>query len=373
MLEKLAQIESSARAELAAATDAAAIESWRLAYLGNSGHLKAMMGGLKDVPKDQKPAVGARLNALKTTLEEALTARKAALGSAASAPAGPTIDVTEPALYFAQDLGRRHILMRVREELVEVFARMGFKTAEGPELEDDEHNFVKLNIPGDHPARDPIDNFYIDDPARVQTPRMLRSQTSTVQIRVMEDAVNAAKGQPNAVGGLTGPIRIIAPGRVYRPDAVDATHSFMFHQLEGLYIDRGVSMADLKATLFQFARAYFGTGGDGGGGGGGGGAANPGLPDGPQIRLRPSFFPFTEPSAEFDLRIRLRPDQPIRWMELGGCGMVHPNVLRHSGIDPEVWNGFAFGFGIERLAMGKYGIPDIRMLFENDLRFLRQI
>jgi phenylalanyl-tRNA synthetase alpha chain len=176
---------------------------------------------------------------------------------------------------------------------------------------------------------------------------MLRSQTSTVQIRVMEAAVAAGGGK------LTSPIKIVAPGRVYRPDTVDATHSFMFHQIEGLYLDRDVSMVDLKSTLLHFARAYFGKDAE--------------------VRLRPSFFPFTEPSAEFDMKIRLRPEQPVRWMELGGCGMVHPNVLKACGVDPEEWRGFAFGFGIERLAMGKYGIPDIRMLFENDIRFLQQL
>lgn len=176
---------------------------------------------------------------------------------------------------------------------------------------------------------------------------MLRSQTSTVQARVMEAAVAAGGGR------LRESIKIIAPGRVYRPDTVDATHSFMFHQIEGLYIDRGVSMADLKSTLLHFARAYFGP-----------------LAE---VRMRPSFFPFTEPSAEVDMKVRLRPDLPERWMELGGCGMVHPNVLRACGVDPSEWTGFAFGFGIERLVMGKYGIPDIRMLFENDLRFLRQV
>jgi phenylalanyl-tRNA synthetase alpha chain len=257
------------------------------------------------------------------------------------------VDMTEPGLIESQGLGRRHILMRVREELVEVFARMGFEVAQGPELEDDEHNFVKLNIPPDHPAREPIDNFYIDDPARVERPRMLRSQTSTVQVRVMEEAVRRGGGR------LQDPIRIVAPGRVYRPDTVDATHSFMFHQIEGLAVDRGVTMADLKTTLLQFARAYFG-------------------PDA-EVRLRPSFFPFTEPSAELDMKIRLRPDGPPRWIELGGCGMVDPNVFTLCGIDPEEWTGFAFGFGIERIAIGKYGIPDIRMFFENDVRFLKQL
>ncbi len=346
MLDLLNQIESSGLAELSAAADPAALEAWRIAYLGSSGKLKTAMGGLKDVPKEQKPAVGAKLNSVKTVLEEAFNTRKAALGSAAPRPT-ESIDMTEPGLLDVRTLGREHIITRVRNELVDVFARMGFEVAQGPELEDDEHNFVKLNIPAGHPARDPIDNFYVDDPRKVDKPRMVRSQTSTVQIRVMEAAVKAGGGK------LTAPIKVVAPGRVYRPDTVDATHSFMFHQIEGLYLDRGVTMADLKTTLLQFARAYFGPDAD--------------------IRLRPSFFPFTEPSAELDMKIRLREDQPVRWMELGGCGMVDPAVLEACKIDPEEWTGFAFGFGIERLAMGKYAIPDIRMLFENDLRFLNQL
>jgi phenylalanyl-tRNA synthetase alpha chain len=348
MLEALEQLESAGLAELSAASDAAALERWRIAYLGSSGKVKAALGAMKDVPKEQKPVVGAKANQVRVRLEEAFAARQATLGGGAKAGAsGPQVDVTEPGLLHSTGLGRQHIITRVRNELVEVFARMGFAVAQGPELEDDDHNFIKLNIPAEHPAREPIDNYYIDEPATAGTqgpPRMLRSQTSTVQIRVMETCL--------AEGG-TPPIRIVAPGRVYRPDEVDATHSFMFHQIEGLYIDRGVSMADLKSTLHHFARSYFG-------------------PDA-EIRLRPSYFPFTEPSAEFDMKIRLRPDQPVRWMELGGCGMVDPAVLTMCGIDPEEWSGFAFGFGIERLAMGKYGIPDIRMLFANDLRFLRQI
>ncbi|MCC6677451.1 MAG: phenylalanine--tRNA ligase subunit alpha [Phycisphaerales bacterium] len=345
-MEMLDQLETRALAELGAAADPAAIEAWRIAYLGANGRLKSAMAGLKDVPKDQKPAVGQRLNTVKQKLEEAFNARK---GDAAAAPAPPSerIDMTEPGLIDTSTIGRRHIITRVRDELVEVFARMGFDVADGPELEDDEHNFIKLNIPDGHPARDPIDNFYVDDPRRFTKPRMLRSQTSTVQIRVMDAAVAAGGGR------LAGPIKVVAPGRVYRPDTVDATHSFMFHQIEGLYIDRGVTMTDLKTTLFQFARAYFGREAE--------------------VRLRPSFFPFTEPSAEFDMRIQLREDQPVRWMELGGCGMVDPAVLEACGIDPEEWTGFAFGFGIERLAMGKYAIPDIRLLFENDVRFLGQL
>jgi phenylalanyl-tRNA synthetase alpha chain len=348
MLDQLATIESEGLASLAAASDAAALEKWRIEYLGTSGKVKAVMGGLKDVPKEEKPAVGQRLNAVKATLERAFEEKKSSVGASASAQAvAAHVDVTEPGVIESNAIGRRHILMRVREELVEVFARMGFEVAQGPELEDEEHNFVKLNIPAEHPARDPIDNFYVDDPAKTQRPRMLRSQTSTVQIRVMEEMVRRGGGQ------LKQAIRVIAPGRVYRPDTVDATHSFMFHQIEGLSVDRGTTMADLKTTLLQFARAYFG-------------------PEA-QVRLRPSFFPFTEPSAEMDMLIRLRPDDEPRWIELGGCGMVDPAVFEACGIDPEEWTGFAFGFGIERIAMGKYGIPDIRLLFENDLRFLRQV
>lgn len=345
MIQQLDQLEQAALAELAAVANLDALETWRVAYLGSNGKLKAAMAGLKDVPKDQKPAVGARLNAIRSALDEAFASRKTALASTAASP--ELIDMTEPGTFVASAPGRRHIVSRVREELVDVFARMGFDVAEGPELEDDDHNFVKLNIPPGHPAREPADNFYVDDPAKTATPRMLRSQTSTVQIRVMEQMV--AKGG----GTLRESIRIVSPGRVYRPDTVDATHSFMFHQIEGLYVDRHVTMADLKTTLFQFVKSYFG--------------------DGAQIRFTPTFYPFTEPSAQFEIFVTLTPGTQPRWIELGGCGLVHPNVLSSCGIDPEQWSGFAFGFGVERLAMGKYRIPDIRMLFENDLRFLKQL
>lgn len=349
MSDRIEQLAAEARARLAAASDGAALDAWKSAYLGAKGQVKGLLAGVKDVPADQRPAYGARVNTLNKELEDALALRRSALGAAASTPSGPTPDVTEPGVHSSTGVGRAHILTRVREELVDVFARMGFTVAEGPELEDDEHNFVKLNIPANHPARDPIDNFYVDDPARTPKPRMMRSQTSTVQVRVLESAV----AQGGGGGKLLGPIKIIAPGRVYRPDTVDATHSFMFHQIEGLYVDRGVTMVDLKSTLLQFAKAYFG-------------------PEA-ELRLRPTFFPFTEPSAELDLKIRLRPDQPVRWMEVGGCGLVHPRVLGMCGVDTEEWSGFAFGFGIERLAMGKYGIPDIRMLYANDARFLTQL
>ncbi len=368
MIDRIEHYQSAALAELAAAgTDASALEAWRLKHLAKSGQLNGLLASLKDVPKEQKPAVGARLNAAKQAIESAFAEAQAAIGAASSAsaakPKGPMLDMTEPGLIDTRAIGRRHILMRVRADLVEVFGRMGFEVAEGPELEDDEHNFVKLNIPPGHPAREPIDNFYVDPPGKVATPRMLRSQTSTVQVRTMEAAMKRVRER----GESGTPIKIISPGRVYRPDTVDATHSFMFHQIEGLCIDRvdgaavgargaeggGVSMADLKTTLLQFARAYFG----------------------PQaeIRLRPSFFPFTEPSAELDMKIALKPGEPPRWIELGGCGMVHPRVLGMCGFDPDQWQGYAFGFGIERLAMGKHGIPDIRLLFENDVRFLQQL
>ncbi len=335
MLDELQDLQTEGLATLAQADDAEALEAWRFRYLGAKGRVKQAAAGFRNVPKDEKPAVGKRLNEVKKALEDAFAEKKAALGPAAKA--GPAIDVTEPGIDPA--LGKRHVITRVREELVDVFARMGFEVATGPELEDDLHNFARLNIPADHPARDPIDNFYVDDPSATKTPRMLRSQTSTVQVRTME------KREP--------PIKIISPGRVYRPDTVDATHSFMFHQLEGLYVDRNVTMADLKSTLLHFARAYFGPDAD--------------------IRLVPSYFPFTEPSAEFYMKFALRPEQEPQWIELGGCGMVDPAVFEAVGYDPEEWTGFAFGFGIERLVMGKYKVPDIRMLFENDVRFLKQL
>ena len=216
------------------------------------------------------------------------------------------------------------------DEVTDVFGRMGFSVAFGPEIEDEHHNFDALNIPSSHPARDPRDNFFMD------AGRMLRAQTSTVQVRVMEAT------QP--------PLRVITVGRVYRPDTHDATHYSMFHQCEGLYVDHEVSMVDLKSTLFQFARAYFG--------------------EDAEIRFRPSYFPFTEPSAEVDMRMQVRGE--MRWVEMGGCGLVDPAVFEQVGYDPDQWQGYAFGLGIDRIAMLKYGISDIRMLFENDARFLRQ-
>jgi phenylalanyl-tRNA synthetase alpha chain len=228
-------------------------------------------------------------------------------------------------------MGKPHVITQTISELLDIFGRMGFGVAYGPEVEDEWHNFVALNIPPEHPARDPLDNFYIEDNV------LLRSQTSTIQIRVMENH------KP--------PIRVVAPGRVYRPDTVDATHMYMFHQLEALVVDEGVTMVDMKTTIEQFIHVFFG-------------------PE-TQWRFRPSFFPFTEPSAEVDLLLTDKAGNET-WVEMGGCGMVDPNVFDAVGIDSEKYTGWAFGFGIERLAMRKYDIADIRWLYENDLRFLNQ-
>ncbi len=335
MLDVIGQIETEGLASLEQASDATALEDWRIAFLGTKGRLKKAMGGMKDVTKADKPAVGQKMNQTKNALESAFKAKSggesdSGSGAAKGKSTGKTLfDITEPGV--DPQLGKRHVITRTISELAEIFARMGFKIAKGPEVEDEWHNFIALNIPDDHPARDPLDNFYLDGK------NLLRTQTSTVQIRVMENS------EP--------PFKVVSMGRVYRPDEVDATHSFMFHQIEGLYVDRNVSVVDLKTTLLQFAKAYFGEEAD--------------------VKLVPSFFPFTEPSAEMYMKMKIKGKWD--WVELGGCGMVDPNVLKAVNIDPEEWTGFAFGLGIERIAMRKYGIPDIRWLYGNDLRFLQQV
>ena len=343
MAEVLAQIEEvarSAESELHAVRSVDELEQFRIKFLGAKGKLKALMPLLGQVPREQKPQVGQQLNALKEHISTRFEQKKTGLSQAAPT-GGEVIDVTEPGKRPA--IGNRHILMKVTDELTDLFGRMGFAVASGPEVEDEFHNFIALNIPKSHPARDPLDNFYLHAGGQSsQNPGeehalLLRTQTSTVQIRIMETQ------KP--------PIRVVIPGRVYRPDTVDATHLFMFHQLEALVVDRNVSMVDLKSTVMQFVRAYFG--------------------EQTKVRFRPSFFPFTEPSAEVDVWLDL-PGGKSRWIELGGCGMVHPNVFQAVGIDPEEYSGWAFGFGIERIAMRKYGITDIRLFVENDVRFLRQ-
>ncbi len=334
MLDLLDDLVGRATAELIDASDADALEAFRVKYLGTKGELKALMGRMKDVPKDLKRDFGQGANALKATLTEAFEGKQASAGAAAKPKAsGPLLDVTEPPA--SARLGRQHVLTQTIDELLEVFGRMGFDVATGPEIEDERHNFVALNIPEEHPARDPLDNFYLDDPFDPNA-AMLRSQTSTIQVRMME------QGPP--------PIRVVATGRVYRPDEHDRTHFSMFHQVEGLYVDERVTMVDLKTTLYQFCRAMFG--------------------EDTEIDLVPSYFPFTEPSAEVYVKMDL--GKGPEWVEIGGCGMVDPAVFEAVGYDPEQVTGFAFGLGIERLAMRKYHVQDIRHLFKNDVRFLRQ-
>ena len=287
-----------------------------------------MMEALRGAPKEKKPTLGKQLNAMKQKLE----AQFALAIDAGGAQSGPDIDMTEPGL--PAGVGRRHVLTRTIADIVDIFGRMGFRVAEGPEVEDEWHNFTALNISEGHPAREGTDNFYMAEQGGIR--RLLRTQTSTVQIRTME------KEKP--------PLKIVAVGRVYRPDTHDATHFSMFHQVEGLCVDKNVSMVDLKTALWQFARACFG-------------------PEA-EVRMRPSFFPFTEPSAEVDMKMKIKGEW--RWVELGGCGMVDPAVFESVGIDPEVWSGYAFGLGVERIAMRRHGISDIRWLYENDARFLRQ-
>jgi phenylalanyl-tRNA synthetase alpha chain len=333
MADALAQIEEVARqaeTELQTVKDPAGLEHYRIKFLGSNGLVKGLAKLIGEAPKEQKRVVGQRVNEVKGRVEESFNSRKLAL---AEDPTGDRdyVDITEPGRQ--PKIGNRHILMKVVDELTELFGRMGFSVATGPEVEDEFHNFVALNIPESHPARDPLDNFYLQSDSEGGQ-LLLRTQTSTVQVRVMQTQ------KP--------PIRVVIPGRVYRPDTTDATHLPMFHQLEALVVDREVTMVDLKSTIMQFAHAYFG--------------------QQTKVRFRPSFFPFTEPSAEVDVWF----EDKGRWIELGGCGMVHPNVFKNCGIDPEEYSGWAFGLGIERIAMRKYGIQDIRSFIENDVRFLKQ-
>ncbi len=336
-VDQLKKLRDEALEALRGVADGEALEAWRVRFLGMKGAIKSAMAQLKDLPREQKPAFGKLANEVKQALSAAFDSCKGDLGSAGGAKS-QAVDMTLPGAPV--NLGRRHIITQTIEEITEIFARMGFAVARGPEVEDEWHIFDALNMPLSHPARDPLESFYV-------TPTViLRSETSNVQIRTMENQ------QP--------PVRVVSPGRAYRPDTVDATHSFMFHQVEGLYVDEGVSMADLKSDVNQFCKAYFG--GD------------------VQTRFRPHFFPFTEPSAEVDISCHICGGADATcpvckgtgWVELGGCGMVDPNVLEAVGYDSEKYTGWAFGLGIERMLMGKYNIPDIRLLFENDVRFLRQ-
>lgn len=338
-LDVLDRLLADAQAAFAAVADAESLEAARIEYLGaKSGRLKVVQKGLGQVPAAEKPAAGKRFNEVKNAIEAAFEqAHAQAQGAATLAGAGDaTFDPTLPGR--RPRLGRLHPITQTIEELKDIMGRLGFTVASGPEIEDEWHNFEALNIPAAHPARDPLENFYLSTAAvgapggANAQPLLLRSQTSTVQIRVME------RTPP--------PVRIISLGRVYRPDTADATHYPMFHQIEGLLIDRGVTMADLKSVLRLFASSFLG--GD------------------VHIRFRPSFFPFTEPSVEVDM------SWGDRWIEMGGAGMVDPAVLQAVGYDPEDVTGFAFGLGVERVCARRHGVTDIREFYKNDVRFLRQ-
>ena len=323
------------------AANAEEIEALRLKYLSKKGEITALMAEFRNVPADQKKTVGMKINELKTVATDKINALKEEFASSGEEFAD--VDLTRTA--YPVDLGTRHPLTMVKNEIVDIFGRMGFVLADGPEVEDDLHVFTKMNFAADHPARDMQDTFFVEtNPNDVTKNILLRTHTSSIQARVMEH------GQP--------PIRIICPGRVYRNEAVSARAHCFFHQLEGLYIDKNVSFTDLKQVMLTFAREMFG-------------------PD-TKIRLRPSYFPFTEPSAEMDISCHICGGvgcgfcKHTGWVEILGCGMVDPNVLEECGIDSSVYSGYAFGMGIERITNLKYQVSDLRMFSENDTRFLEE-
>ena len=325
-MSHLAELVASAKAAISQASDVAALDNVRVEYLGKKGHLTLQMTTLRELPPEERPAAGAVINEAKEQVQQALNARKAELESAAlnARLAAETIDVSLPGRRIEN--GGLHPVTRTIERIERLFGELGFSVATGPEVEDDFHNFDALNIPAHHPARTDHDTFFFNPGL------MLRTHTSGVQIRTMETQ------QP--------PIRIVCPGRVYRNDS-DQTHSPMFHQIEGLYVAEKTSFAELKGLLVNLLNEFF--------------------EKDLKVRFRPSYFPFTEPSAEVDIM-----DERGRWLEVLGCGMVHPSVLSAAGIDPDKYKGFAFGLGVERFAMLRYGINDLRMFYQNDVRFLRQ-
>lgn len=338
MKEKLQSILQSATADLQNIKTARELDDLRVKFLGKKGELTALLKGMKDVAAEERPIVGQMVNDVRATIEEALEKQKAIVENAALAAKlqSEALDVTLPGT--AVPIGKKHPLSIVLDEVKEAFLGLGFSVAEGPEVEFDHYNFEALNIPKDHPARDTQDTFYVSENV------VLRTQTSPVQVRTMEQQ------KP--------PIRVISPGRVFRTDTADATHSPLFHQIEGLVVDKGICMSDLKGILELFAKNLYG--------------------EDTVVRFRPHHFPFTEPSAEMDIQCFQCHGEGCRlckgegWIELLGCGMVHPHVLENCGIDPEVYSGYAFGVGLERTVMGRYKIDDIRMFYENDVRFLSQ-
>ena len=338
MQEKIEQIRNNAEEEITSVSSIAELENVRIKYLGKKGELTLVLRGMGSLPAEERPVVGSLVNKARDFIEEKLSQKEREIKEKLLEERLKTekIDITMPSKKV--ELGSIHPITQIINDVKEIFIGLGYEIAEGPEIELATYNFDKLNTPPDHPARDIQDTFYITDSI------VLRSQTSPMQARVMEQQ------KP--------PIKIICPGKVYRSDSVDATHSPAFHQIEGLVVDKNISMSDLKGTLELFAKKCLG--------------------EKTKIRFRPHHFPFTEPSAEVDVSCFVCGGKGCRvckgegWIELLGCGMVHPNVLRNCNIDPEVYSGFAFGFGVERIAMAKFGIDDMRLLYENDVRFLKQ-
>lgn len=334
MKEQLEQIKAKALADLAAAADMSALDAVRVRVLGKKGELTAVLKQMGKLSAEERPVMGQMANAVRAKLEDALEKRRAALDAAAleSKLEAEAVDVTIPGKPV--EMGHQHPMNRVLQEVKEIFIGMGYQIVDGPEIEEAAYNFTKLNIEEGHPSRDRSDTFYFDDDDSV----LLRTQTSPMQIRVMEQQ------KP--------PIRMLAPGRVFRKDEADATHSPMFHQVEGLWLGENISFADLKGVYSMFLRRFFET-------------------DDLIVRFRPSYFPFTEPSVEVDMMFTTG-SRKGKWLEISGAGEVHPTVVRNYGLDPEQYCGFAFGSGLERLTMLRYGIDDLRLFFEGDLRFLRQ-
>ena len=331
-------IKTEINSQIQNVNSAESLEEFRVKYLGRKGIIAQLTSAIPNLPAEERGKFGQQVNALKNQLLSLISEKTQNLSVGPSQSSSRAVDISMPGI--ASEPGRLHPLTQVMDEICAIFSRMGFSVVEGPEIETEYNNFTGLNIPLEHPSRDVFDTFYLKTKQRL----LLRSHTSPVQIRVMKSR------KP--------PLAVVVPGRVYRPDAVDASHSFMFHQIEGFMVDKGIRFSDLKGALEVFAKAVFG--------------------NDIKMRFRPHFFPFTEPSAEVDISCIICQGKGCSvcgkkgWLEILGSGMIHPNVFKHVGYDPKIYTGFAFGLGIERIAMLKYGIDDIRLFFENDLRFLRQ-
>jgi phenylalanyl-tRNA synthetase alpha chain len=331
LLDEIEPLKQAALADLKATSDLGALEQAKGAWIGPHGKFTALLKQLGTLSKEERPAAGKLINAAKVELETVLAARREELELKAALPREP-IDFTLPGRRRA--LGRLHPLTQVTDDIVRAFRKIGFVVADGPEIEDEYHCFDALNTPTDHPARDTQDTFYIDAPTKL----LLRTHTTSVQVRTLESQ--------------SPPVRIVVPGRVYRRDNADATHNPTFHQIDGVYVDKAVTAGDLKGTVEFVFKDLLGSD--------------------VKIRFRPHYFSYTEPSFEIDFSSPLTRKMGKEWMEIAGCGMIHPAVFENVGYDPEIWTGWAFGFGIERIAMIRYGISDIRLFYENDVGFLRQ-